>query len=104
MRQRAKWHLQNPRVVPTVRGLRVARSTAVMPPAERATACAQAADDLGALTKFARHPEAYLYALWGWMVRGAAIRCARASSSRRIPSRSGSCAICISRISRGAVA
>ena len=23
------------------------------------------------LTRFARHPEAYLYALWGWMVRGA---------------------------------
>lgn len=71
LRQRAKWHLQNPRVVPTVRGLRVARSTAVLPIAERAAACGRAADDLGALTKFARHPEAYLYSLWGWMVRGA---------------------------------
>jgi hypothetical protein len=70
LRQRAKWHLQNPRVVPTVRGLRVARSTAVMPAEERTAACARAADDLGALTKFARHPEAYLYTLWGWMVRG----------------------------------
>ena len=39
---------------------------------ERAAKCRQAADDLGALTKFARHPEAYLYAMWGWMVRGAA--------------------------------
>jgi hypothetical protein len=70
LRQRAKWHLQNPRVVPTVRGLRVARATAVMAPEARQTACAQAADDLGVLTKFARHPEAYLYPLWGWMVRG----------------------------------
>ncbi|HEY5944748.1 MAG TPA: hypothetical protein VIV40_04625, partial [Kofleriaceae bacterium] len=71
LRQRAKWHLQNPRVIPTVRGLRVARSTGVMAGEDRAKACAQAADDLGALTKFARHPEAYLYTLWGWMVRGA---------------------------------
>jgi len=72
LRQRAKWHLAHRGVVPTVRGLRVARATAVMPAAERATRCAQAADDLGALTKFARHPEAYLYTMWGWMVRGAA--------------------------------
>jgi hypothetical protein len=72
LRQRAKWHLQHKGVVPTVRGLRIARSTAVIAPGERAQKCAQAADDLGALTRFARHPEAYLYALWGWMVRGAA--------------------------------
>src|SRR6185503_4621915 len=72
LRQRAKWHLHNPNVVPTVRGLRVARATGVMAPADRAKACAQAADDLGVLTKFARHPEAYLYTMWGWMVRGAA--------------------------------
>ncbi|MBA3457337.1 MAG: hypothetical protein H0T42_29920 [Deltaproteobacteria bacterium] len=71
LRQRARWHLTNPGVVPTVRGLRIARSTAVMPAAERAAKCRQAADDLGALTKFARHPEAYLYSMWGWMVRGA---------------------------------
>ncbi len=70
LRQRAKWHLQNPRVVPTVRGLRVARATGVMPPEDRLKACGQAADDLGVLTKFARHPEAYLYTMWGWMVRG----------------------------------
>ncbi|MFT3696281.1 MAG: hypothetical protein QM831_24285 [Kofleriaceae bacterium] len=72
LRQRAKWHLKNPGVVPTVRGLRIARSTAVMPIADRTKATQQAADDLGVLTKFARHPEAYLYRLWGWMVRGAA--------------------------------
>ena len=71
LRQRAKWHLHNRGVFPTVRGLRTARATAVIAPAERASACARAADDLGALTKFARHPEAYLYTLWGWMVRGA---------------------------------
>lgn len=71
VRQRAKWHLANPGVVPTVRGLRVARSTAVIAPDERAARCGQAADDLGVLTRFARHPEAYLYVLWGWMVRGA---------------------------------
>jgi hypothetical protein len=71
LRQRARWHLQHPRVVPTVRGLRVARTTGMMAAEERTAACAQAADDLGALTKFARHSEAYLYAMWGWMVRGA---------------------------------
>jgi hypothetical protein len=72
LRQRAKWHLQNKGLVPTVRGLRTARATGVIAPAERTKRCAQAADDLGVLTRFARHPEAYLYALWGWMVRGAA--------------------------------
>lgn len=72
MRQRAKWHLQNKGVVPTVRGLRTARATAVIAPAERPQRCAKAADDLGVLTRFARHPEAYLYSMWGWMVRGAA--------------------------------
>jgi len=71
LRQRARWHLQNKGVVPTVRGLRVARSTGVIAPAERAKRCAQAADDLAVLTRFTRHPEAYLYVLWGWMVRGA---------------------------------
>jgi hypothetical protein len=71
LRQRAKWHLAHRNVVPTVRGLRIARATGVMAPAERAARCQQAADDLGALTKFARHPEAYLYTMWGWMVRGA---------------------------------
>jgi hypothetical protein len=71
LRQRARWHLANRGVVPTVRGLRVARITATLPAAARAAACAQAADDLGVLTRFARHPEAYLYAMWGWMVNGA---------------------------------
>jgi hypothetical protein len=70
LRQRAKWHLAHRGVIPTVRGLRVARTTATLAPADRAARCAQAADDLGALTKFARHPEAYIYTLWGWMVRG----------------------------------
>ena len=72
LRQRARWHLQNRGVIPTVRGLRVARSTAVMPIADRVAKCGQAANDLGVLTKFARHPEPYLYTLWGWMVRGSA--------------------------------
>jgi hypothetical protein len=72
LRQRARWHLQHPGVFPTVRGLRTARSTCMISPDERATRCARAADDLGTLAKFARHPEAYLYKLWGWMVRGAA--------------------------------
>ena len=71
LRARAKWHLQHPGVVPTVRGLRVARTTLTISAAERAARCPQAADDLGALTRFERHPEAYLYAMWGWMVRGA---------------------------------
>lgn len=72
LRERARWHLANRGVIPTVRGLRVARTTAVIPPAERAVRCAGAADDLRALTPFGRHPEAYVYVMWGWMVRGAA--------------------------------
>ncbi|HEX3479411.1 MAG TPA: hypothetical protein VHT91_30520 [Kofleriaceae bacterium] len=71
LRARARWHLQHRGVVPTVRGLRVARTTATVPAAERAARCAQAADDLAALTRYERHTEAYLYTLWGWMVRGA---------------------------------
>lgn len=71
LRQRARWHLANRWVIPTVRGLKVARATATMTAAEREQKCPQAADDLGAFTKFARHPEAYLYTLWGWMVRAA---------------------------------
>lgn len=72
MRRRAKWHLAHRGVVPTVRGLRTARVTAVLAANERAARCAQAADDLGALVPFERHDERYLYALWGWMVRSAA--------------------------------
>ncbi len=71
LRERARWHLANRGVIPTVRGLRVARTTALLPPEERAARCGQAADDLRALTAFARHPEPYVYAMWGWMVRGA---------------------------------
>jgi len=72
LRERARWHLANRGVVPTVRGLRVARATALIPPEDRAARCGQAADDLRALTPFARHPEPYVYAMWAWMVRGAA--------------------------------
>ncbi len=70
LRGRARWHLANRGVVPTVRGLKTARVTATLAPADRAAACVRAADDLGALTKFERHAEAYVYAMWGWMVRG----------------------------------
>jgi hypothetical protein len=71
LRQRARWHLANRWVIPTVRGLKVARVTATMTADERGEKAPQAADDLAALTKCARHPEAYLYTLWGWMVRAA---------------------------------
>ena len=71
VRQRARWHLQHRGVIPTVRGLRVARATAALAPEDRRAACAQAADDLGALAAFERHAEAYVYELWAWMVRGA---------------------------------
>jgi hypothetical protein len=70
LRGRATWHLQNRGVVPTVRGLRVARTTATISAAEREQRCPQAADDLGALTHYERHSEPYLYTLWAWMVRG----------------------------------
>jgi hypothetical protein len=63
--------VQNPGIVSTVRGLRVARTTAVVPVADRQARCAGAADDLGAFARLARYPEAYVYELWGWMVRGA---------------------------------
>jgi hypothetical protein len=69
VRGRAKWHLQHPGVIPTHRGLCIARSTAVIPPAERVDRCGVAADDLKILTRFARHAEPYLYRLWAWMVR-----------------------------------
>ncbi|HEY4056407.1 MAG TPA: hypothetical protein VGM39_07350, partial [Kofleriaceae bacterium] len=71
LRNRAKWHVRNRGVVPTVRGLRIARTTAIMAPSERAAACGKAADDLGAFAKFERHPESYVYPMWGWMVIGA---------------------------------
>ena len=72
LRERARWHLANRGMIPTVRGLRVARTTALIPPEERAARCGEAADDLRALTAFGRHAEAYVYTMWGWMVRGAA--------------------------------
>jgi hypothetical protein len=68
-RKRAKWHLANRWVVPTVRGLRVARMTATLTPEEREARCPQAADDLAALAKFTRHAEPYVYTAWAWMVR-----------------------------------
>jgi len=70
-RKRARWHLANPGVVPTVRGLRVARVAATLPPPARGEACGRAADDLGALARFVRY-EPYLYEQWAWMARGAA--------------------------------
>ncbi len=70
-RARTAWHLAHPGVVPTVRGLATARITACLDAAARPARCAQAADDLGALAQFERHPETYLYALWAEMVRGA---------------------------------
>lgn len=69
LRKRARWHLANRGVVPTVRGLKIARSTALIAPDERAAKCGRAADDLGALVQAARHPEAETYELWAWMVR-----------------------------------
>jgi len=71
LRARARWHLEHPGVVPTVRGLRVARTTAMIPPGARAARCASAADDLAALTRYERHAEGYVYGLWGWLVRAA---------------------------------
>ena len=71
LRQRAQWHLAHPGVVPTVRAMKTARTTALMPGEERTAACAEAADDLAALTPFLRHPEHYLYTLWAQLVIGA---------------------------------
>lgn len=71
LRNRARWHLQHPGVIPTITGLRIARSTAVIPVAERAAQCGAAADDLKILTQFAPYSEPYVYGLWAWMVRGA---------------------------------
>ncbi len=68
---RARWHLANPGTIPAVSGLRIARSLATLPVAERTARCERAADDLGALVRFTRH-EPGVYELWSWMVRGAA--------------------------------
>ena len=70
LRRRARWHLANAGVVPTVRAMKTARATAVMAGDERRAACAAAADDLNALTPFLRHPEFYLYTLWAEMAKG----------------------------------
>ena len=70
IRARARWHVANRGLQPTVRGLKVARTTATLAVRDRAAKCAQAADDLGALARFARHDEPEVYALWAWMVRG----------------------------------
>ncbi|MGE0547966.1 MAG: hypothetical protein AB7O24_00705 [Kofleriaceae bacterium] len=72
IRRRAKWHLANAGVVPTVRGLSIARVTATLPVTARAERCGEAADDLAALARFERYRERSLYELWAWMVRGAA--------------------------------
>jgi hypothetical protein len=69
LRKRARWHLANRGVVPTVRGLKIARTTAILD--DRTSKCGIAADDLGALVHAARHPEPETYELWAWMVRNA---------------------------------
>lgn len=68
--ERARHHLANPGIFPTVRALRVARTTACMDAAERAAACARAADDLAVLPRWLPYAEAYLYDVWAWMVTG----------------------------------
>lgn len=68
--ERARYHLANPGVFPTVRALRVARVTARIDAAERAAACARAADDFGVLPQWLPYAEGYLYDLWAWMVTG----------------------------------
>ncbi len=70
-RDRAKWHLRNPGLLPTVRGLRGARTTATVAPDSRSAACRRAADDLAAFAAFERHAEPETYRLWAWMVIGA---------------------------------
>jgi hypothetical protein len=69
LRARARWHLAHPGVIPTLRGLRVARTIATLPPEHRADASARAVADLAALTRFARHSEPDVYELWAEMVR-----------------------------------
>lgn len=70
-RARAAWHEENPGVMPTVRALRTARTTARLAPEARAEACARAADDLAVLARWVPYAEGYLYDLWSWMVHGA---------------------------------
>jgi hypothetical protein len=68
-RGRARWHLEHRGVMPTIRGLRVGRATAVIAPNERAARCATAADDLAALAPFVRHAERSVYDTWAWLAR-----------------------------------
>jgi hypothetical protein len=68
-RARVRWHLEHRGVVPSVRGLRVARATAAIAAKDRAERCAAAADDLAALVPFVRHAEREVYDAWAWVAR-----------------------------------
>lgn len=71
LRGRARWHVAHRGVVPMVRALRIARTTATLAATARAAACATGADDLAAIAEFARHDEPYVYDDWAWLVYGA---------------------------------
>jgi hypothetical protein len=61
---RAHWHEANPGVLPTVRALRVARTTATLPADARTEACREASDGFASQAKIALFAEAYLYEMW----------------------------------------
>jgi hypothetical protein len=61
---RARWHEANQGVLPTVRALRTARTSAAMPPEERTDACRLASDLIASQARIAILAEEYLYAMW----------------------------------------
>lgn len=62
--RRATWHEANPGVLPTVRALRVARTTGALAESERTEACRGACDLFASQARIALFAEGYLYTMW----------------------------------------
>jgi hypothetical protein len=71
LRARADWHEAHPGAFPLVDALRVARTTATIPAADRAARCREACDAFAALAHAGTFAETYLYAMWGHVAFGA---------------------------------
>ena len=61
---RARWHEANPGVFPTVRALRIARTTATQDIDSRTAACREASDLFASQARIALFAERYLYTMW----------------------------------------
>jgi hypothetical protein len=70
-RERAAWHEANPGVLPTVRALAIARTTATIEPNIRAIQCREAAAQFAALGTIEPFAEQYLHTMWSRVALGA---------------------------------